>query len=118
MKTMAQYAYKLGYIITRQRGAVNFGSKIIYMDFNEYDLNKQEYLLSHELGHIQMFRTLMYFKVSDYYYNARKNILLLRLLDEALAWMIGFCLCVRFKVSVKGFFQYAFERWKTYWIYR
>jgi hypothetical protein len=117
MKTIFHYAHSLGYKITRQKGSVNISTKTIFMDFNEYDITKQGYLLSHELGHVQIFRLISFLKVFNYY-KVKKNHVFLRLFDEGVAWIIGFFLCIRFKVSIKGFFPYAFNCWKTYWIRR
>jgi hypothetical protein len=118
MKTMFHYADSLGYKITRQNGSVNISTKTIYMDFNEYDITKQNYLLSHELGHVQIFRFLSIFKIYNLYHKACQKYLSIRLLNEGVAWAIGFLLCAWFKVPLVGFFLYAFNCWKTYWIYR
>jgi hypothetical protein len=114
MMPLIKYANDMGYHISRQKGSVNYSIKTIYLDSNEYDITKQSYLLSHELGHIQVFRFLSSFKLFTWYYKLTKKHLLIRMLNECVAWLIGFFLCIRFKVPLKGFYTYAFDCLKTY----
>jgi len=106
---LVQLATTLGYKINYTTGSpnsMNFNRKIITL--SPFCSLKDIYSFVHELGHCIDYSKE---KFNTKKYNSNK---LYRLWKEFIGWWYGFKLCVKYKIPIKKYPSYAFNKWITY----
>jgi hypothetical protein len=100
VNNLEKYAKQLGYNTCYTNNYkfshVNLTRKCVFIKPN-YSLQR-DHQFAHEIGHIIIFR---------YFYKGK-------MIDEALAWIVGLYVCIRCRVELKGFFKEMVRCLKTY----
>lgn len=116
-KCLAEYAIKRGYRVNYYIPNIycNWGN-YCWLESNSININQltnknDVYDFTHEIGHIIVWELLdKFYKRKDKFKFVRKH----KILNEALAWLIGIVLAIRFKIFSFCYVKRCYKCLKSY----